>query len=183
MQPLVFIFILLLRFEVDELLTNYQRVRLNLIGSRKQLERIQENIDQLQVCSGSPTRFWPLHQVLVILSGSGYPTRFRLSTKFRLSTRFRLSYQVPAILLGSGHPTRFRSSYQVQVIPPGFGHSTRFRSSYKVQVILPGFGHSTRFLSSYKVQVILPGSAVIGSGSGHPTRFKLPSSLFIFLLF
>ena len=124
MQPLVFIFILSLRFELDELLTNYQRVRLNLIGSRKQLDRIQENIDQLQVCSGYPT------QVLVILSGSGYPTRFRLS------------YQVPVILQGSSHPTRFRSSYQVQVILPGSGHSTRFH------------GHLIRFRSSDQVPVI-----------------------------
>ena len=133
MQPLVFIFILLLRFELDELLTNYQRVRLNLIGSRKQLDRIQENIDQLQVCSGHTTKFWSSYQVLVILSGSWYPTRFRLS------------YQVPVILQGSSHPTRFRSSYQVQVILPGSCHPTRFRSSYQVLVILPGSGHSIRF--------------------------------------
>ena len=138
MQPLVFIFILLLRFELDELLTNYQRVRLNLIGSRKQLDRIQENIDQLQVCSGHTTRFWSFFQVPGILLGSGYPTRFRLS------------YKVPVILRGSGHSTRFWSSYQVLVILPGSGHPTRFRSFYQI----PLHGHLIRFRSSDQVPVI-----------------------------
>jgi hypothetical protein len=41
----------LCRFELDELLTNYQRVRSNLLACRKQYDSLRKTIDSLQVIS------------------------------------------------------------------------------------------------------------------------------------